>query len=153
MWISSENTMWDNVNIFRKLDVWYSVVDPDPKDPHHFAGYGSIIFSMDPNLNLAHFHHSAPLPSHLIFHPSSLTPPPSSLIPPPSPHLPPCYWKSYTWLAKQIWIRIRISMKSGIRIRICIKTFWIRHTGMIMWISSVIVLLDKVNIFCNCNVG
>ena len=33
-------------------------------------------------------------------------------------------------LAKKFWIRIRISMKSRIRIRICIKTFWIRHTGL-----------------------
>ena len=44
--------------------------EPDPKDPHHFAGSGSIIFFMDPDpdpdLNLAH-HHSPP-PSHLIFH-------------------------------------------------------------------------------------
>ena len=49
-----------------------SVADPDPKDLHHFAGpgSGSIIFSMDPDLdpdlNLAH-HHSPPS-SHLIFH-------------------------------------------------------------------------------------
>ena len=30
--------------------------------------------------------------------------------------------------SKRIWVRIRISLKSGIRIRI--KTFWIRHTGL-----------------------
>ena len=24
-------------------------LDPDPKDPHHFAGTGSMIFSMDPD--------------------------------------------------------------------------------------------------------
>ena len=30
------------------------------------------------------------------------------------------------FLAEKIWIRIRISLKSGIRIRI--KTFWIRHS-------------------------
>ena len=30
-----------------------------------------------------------------------------------------------------IWIRIRISLKSGIRIRI--KTFWIRHTALHPW--------------------
>ena len=40
--------------------------------PHHFAGSGSIIFSMDPDpdpdpdLNLAHQY--SPPPSHLIFH-------------------------------------------------------------------------------------
>ena len=49
-----------------------SVADPDPKNPHHFAGSGSILFFMDPDpdpdpdLNLAH-HHSPP-PAHLIFH-------------------------------------------------------------------------------------
>ena len=47
-----------------------SVADPDPKDLHHFAGSGSIIFSMDPDpdQNLAHFHHLSPPPSHLIFY-------------------------------------------------------------------------------------
>ena len=40
-------------------------------------------------------------------------------------------WKKtfFLSLAKKIWIRIRISLKSGMRTRIRIKTFWIRHTG------------------------
>ena len=31
--------------------AFLSVADPDPdsKDPHHFAGSGSMIFSMDPD--------------------------------------------------------------------------------------------------------
>ena len=45
-------------------------------------------------------------------------------------------WKTifFLSLAKNVWIRIRsqirirISLKSGIRIRI--KTFWIRHTAL-----------------------
>ena len=83
---------------------------PDPNDPHHFAGSGSIIFSMDPDPyldpdpdhNLALFHHLSHPHLHFIFHSSSLTPTPSSIIPcpfslisrtsslttPPSPHLP-----------------------------------------------------------------
>ena len=59
-------------------------------DPHHFAGF--VIFSTDPDLNLAHFPHPSPLPLHsifqpsslnssLLFHPSSLTPNPTSIIP------------------------------------------------------------------------
>ena len=37
--------------------VYISVADPDPKDPHNFAGSGSIIFSIDPDpdLNLTNF--------------------------------------------------------------------------------------------------
>ena len=99
-------------------DVPPSVADPDPKHLQHFAGSGSIIFSMDtdpdpdPYHNLAHFRHPSPPPSHLFFHPVSLNQPPSTIIP---HHL------------KQFWIRI--SMKSGIRIRIRIKTFWIHLTG------------------------
>ena len=42
--------------------------DPNPKDPHNFARSGSIIFSIypdpDPDLNLAHFHHASPSPTH-----------------------------------------------------------------------------------------
>ena len=51
-----------------------SVADPDPKDPHHFAGSGSIKFSMDPDVP----------------HPTSITPPllPHPSPPSPSPHLP-----------------------------------------------------------------
>ena len=80
-------------------------------DPHNFVRSGSVKFSTDPDpdsdLNLAHFPHSSPPHSHLIFHPSSLAPSSSSLnshasslnphpflpcptplIPPPSPLLP-----------------------------------------------------------------
>ena len=50
--------------------VLTSVADMDPKETHHFAGSGSILFSMDPDpdpdQNLAHFHHLSPPPSHLI---------------------------------------------------------------------------------------
>ena len=90
-----------------------------------------------------------PHPSPLIPHPLSLTHYPSPIIPHPSLFLLHSYWKNYTnkfWktletivedLKKKIshpskriwiwWIRIRISLKSGIQI--CIKTFWIRHTA------------------------
>ena len=48
--------------------------------------------------------------------------------------------------SKRIWIRIRIqiriSLKSGIRIRICIKTFWISYTALKY--SSVVVFLTFV---------
>ena len=87
-----------------------SVGDPDPKDPHHFAGSGSITFSTDPDpdsdLNLAYFPHPYSPHSHLIVHLSSLTPPPP-------------------------WIRI--NMKTGIRI----KSFRIRYTALMiasLWI-------------------
>ena len=54
-------------NLTKKDSVESSVADPDPKDPHHFAG--SIIFSMDPDpdpdQNLAHFHHLSTPSSHL----------------------------------------------------------------------------------------
>ena len=66
-------------------------------DPHHFAGF--VIFSTDPDLNLAHFPHPSPLPLHsifqpsslnssLLFHPSSLSPPPISLSPNPTSIIP-----------------------------------------------------------------
>ena len=54
--------------VSRPLLLWTSVGDPDPNDPHNFARSGSIIFSKypdpDPDLNLAHFHHHFPPPSH-----------------------------------------------------------------------------------------
>ena len=34
---------------FLTYKVKNSVADPDPKDPHHFAGSGSLIFSTDPD--------------------------------------------------------------------------------------------------------
>ena len=91
----------------------------------------------------------APHPSHLIPHPSPLSPHTLSLTPRPQPLLPQYVllrklnvtsfvrlWRKkvevfgkkmfYSSKLKKFSIRIRISMKSGIQIRI--KTFWIRHT-------------------------
>ena len=31
-----------------------SVADPDPKEPHHFAGFENFPMDPDPNLNIAH---------------------------------------------------------------------------------------------------
>ena len=79
-----------------------SFMDPDPKNPLHFADSGAEIFSTnpDPGLNIAHLLHlsfltypsspllSVPTSPTLLTHPSPLVPNPSSLTPFPHPLLP-----------------------------------------------------------------
>ena len=67
-----------------------SVADPDPKDPHHFAGSGSRPepSSLPPPLPSTFTFNLSPLfhhPNSFIHHPSPLTP--FSFTPPPSPLL------------------------------------------------------------------
>ena len=80
--------IWTDQNL--NPSVLIIVADPDPKDLHHFARSESEIYSTnpDPDMNITHFPHPSPPPSHRIFHPStSLTPPPF-LLPNPLPLLP-----------------------------------------------------------------
>ena len=53
-------------SVFVRIVTSVGDLDPDPKDPHDFAGSGSVIFSTDPDqdedLNLAHFHHPSTSP-------------------------------------------------------------------------------------------